>query len=317
MARSHGRIFTSIWNDADFIALNPREQRLYLFLLSQPDLSQAGLLPLRVRRWAKKAADLLVDDLLDDLAALEDARFIVTDEDTEELLLRTFVRNDGVYKQPKVMLRMREDARLIESPNLRAAFRAELDRLPLDELSDEPPSRGGPSCREVARTVIETLRTDFGPVEETLPDTHSEGYAEPTRVRAPALHQPPTTIHLPPATVPPTAGGDEVARRDDHEASAQVLVGEWVDACQERPPSRVIGHVARELKTMLDEGIDPARVRNGLIEWNRRGLHPSTLPSVVHEMSEPRRRGNSRVQETNDIFDRAAVRLGLIQGGDQ
>jgi hypothetical protein len=58
MARGHGRILTSIWEDSDFLALDEREQRLYLFLISQPNLNHAGLLPLTLRRWSRKAAGL-------------------------------------------------------------------------------------------------------------------------------------------------------------------------------------------------------------------------------------------------------------------
>ena len=37
-----------------------------------------------------------------DLAVLEAARFVLVDENTEEVLVRTFMRNDKVYRQPNV-----------------------------------------------------------------------------------------------------------------------------------------------------------------------------------------------------------------------
>lgn len=110
--------------------------------------------------------------------------------------------------------------------------------------------------------------------------------------------------------------GSAVALSDDHEPTAQSFVAEWIEHCPNRPPGRVIGQVAKELKAMLGEGVDPNRVRAGLAEWNNRGLHPSTLPSVVHEISTPQRR-RGKQQETDDIFSRAAVRMGVIQGGQQ
>ena len=103
MARGHGRILTSIWEDADFLALEEREQRLYLFLISQPNLNHAGLLDLTLRRWSRKARGLTSADLENLLQSLEAARFIVMDDDTEELLIRSFIRNDGVWRMPKVM----------------------------------------------------------------------------------------------------------------------------------------------------------------------------------------------------------------------
>lgn len=90
------------------------------------------------------------------------------------------------------------------------------------------------------------------------------------------------------------------------EPSAQTLLGEWIDHCPEPPPSRVKGQVAKEIKTMLDEGIPYERVREGVAAWQRRGLHPSTLASIVHELATPKL---SRGQEsTDDMFDRAMQR---------
>jgi len=165
MARGHGRILTSIWEDADFLALDQQAQRLYLFLISQPNLNHAGLLDLTLRRWARKAAGLSVADLDKLLTALEQARFVVVDDDTEELLIRSFVRNDGVWRMPKVMGAMVSGALEISSPKLRQALLAEMDRIPLNELSSEPTktTRGeGPSIRAQVVEHIETLRRAFG-----------------------------------------------------------------------------------------------------------------------------------------------------------
>lgn len=67
------------------------------------------------------------------------------------------------------------------------------------------------------------------------------------------------------------------------DATAQTLIGEWLDHSPARPPKAVIGQVAKHLKAMLAEGIDAETLRAGLIAWHAKGLHPSTLPSVVHE----------------------------------
>lgn len=200
MARTHGRIMATIWNDGEFIAMQGSAQRMFMFLLSQPDLSHAGLLPMRVNRWAKKAADLTPDIVQDELAYLVDQKFVVVDGDTEEVLIRTMVRNDGVYKQPKVMIRLREDARQIESPLLRWAFRQELERLPLDELSTRPggPNGDQPSTREQVEAVVNTLRADFSDTD----GYPSEGVSDTPRVRPRVFPLPPTPYPQPPATIP-------------------------------------------------------------------------------------------------------------------
>jgi hypothetical protein len=162
MARGHGRILSSIWDDEDFLRLPPGEQRLYLFLISQPNLNHAGLLPLTLRRWASKADGLTAADIQGQLRILDVTGFVVLDEDTEEILIRSFVRNDGVWKQPRVMGAMVSGAMEISSRRLRAALLLEIDRVPLDELSDAPGAKGAPSIRAQVSEHIALLRKAFG-----------------------------------------------------------------------------------------------------------------------------------------------------------
>lgn len=65
--------------------------------------------------------------------------------------------------------------------------------------------------------------------------------------------------------------------------SAQQLIGEYAASCAHRPPSGVLGHLGREVAKLLKEGIEPGYIRAGLARHRAKGLHPSTLPSLVHE----------------------------------
>ena len=152
MPRTEARIFTSIWRDEHFLVLPPSAQRLYMFLLSQDDLTYCGVMPLRERRWASKAAGLTLADIEQDLKALETAgrRFIITDPDTGELLIRAMMRRDGAWRQPNLLKQARESAESIESPKIRAALAAELRRLPVDE---------SPSAQ--VRTLVADFITDL------------------------------------------------------------------------------------------------------------------------------------------------------------
>ncbi|MFB7707962.1 hypothetical protein [Streptomyces sp. NPDC056105] len=207
MARGHGRILTSIWEDADFLALDEREQRLYLFLISQPNLNHAGLLDLTLRRWSRKARGLTSAELEKLLQALEGANFIVMDDETEELLIRSFVRNDGVWKQPKVMGAMVSGALEISSTRLRRALLAEVDRIPMGELSDEPGARGV-SIRAQVAEHIETLRKAFG-IPPTDPDRR--GTATPSATPSGTPSDTPQQ--------PPAEGGPEASTRGRAPAS--------------------------------------------------------------------------------------------------
>ncbi|MCT9932417.1 hypothetical protein N5079_19640 [Planotetraspora sp. A-T 1434] len=82
------------------------------------------------------------------------------------------------------------------------------------------------------------------------------------------------------ADVPPSAGA--AAPQAGDPVTSQTIIGEWLDRCQNRPPNRVIGQLSKEIKGLLDEGINPDHVRRGVAEWMTRNAHPSTLASFVN-----------------------------------
>lgn len=129
MARSEARLSVDIWTDPDFVALSPNAQRQYMFLLSQADLAHTGVIALRERRWARSSAGLSAADVERDLKELESARFVVIDWDTEELLIRAFMRCDKVYRQPQVLSVAASQLTLVTSLVLRVAIRVELERI--------------------------------------------------------------------------------------------------------------------------------------------------------------------------------------------
>ena len=88
----------------------------------------------------------------------------------------------------------------------------------------------------------------------------------------------------------PTVPGDASAAATEADETAQTIIADWLDTLSQRPPGRVIGHLSKEVKNLLDEGQDFEQVRAAVHEWNRRGLHPSTLPSVLHGLRNERPR---------------------------
>lgn len=302
MARGHGRILTSVWEDDDFLDLTQEQQRLYLFLISQPNLNHAGLLPLTLRRWARKAAGLTPSELDKHLASLHAERFIVVDDDTEELLIRSFVRNDGVWKQPKVMGAMVSGAMEISSRHLRRALVEEMDRVPLGELSDEPTklrTGEGPSIRAQVSAHIETLRKAFREPEptpsvkgfaggsatpsatpcETPCETPTEGHREGstrgragTQTRAAPAPTPvpcPITLFVPEIVgAPSTADQDHVEPTRIDVEQACTLLADLVEANGSRRPT-----ITKAWRTSARLMIDKDRIALtdvlGAIRWSQ------------------------------------------------
>jgi hypothetical protein len=140
MARDHGRIRHAIWANDDFRALPEAAQRAYMLAVTQPDLSFAGVVPFTLRRWTRLASDSTPAALREAFRLLEQApSFVIIDEDTEELLLRSFLRNDGILDSPNVAKASVKAFRDIHSPMIRDAWLLELHRL-----AAEVPRPGSP-----------------------------------------------------------------------------------------------------------------------------------------------------------------------------
>jgi hypothetical protein len=149
MARNEARLMVSIWEDPDFLALSPGAQRMFMFLISQPDLAHDGVIALRERRWSKKAAGLTVEVIGANLEELSTARFVLIDDDTEELLIRSFIRRDKVYRQPNVLRAAGDHLATVSSAAIRSSVAVELGRIQAD-AEDIP---------EGSKGVIEAMRT--------------------------------------------------------------------------------------------------------------------------------------------------------------
>lgn len=232
MARDHGRIMSSIWNDEEFIALGIGPQWLYEFFLTQADLSYAGVLAMRMRRWASRSAGLNSAVLEQHLDALTAARFVVADHDTEEVLVRTLIRNDGVWKQPNLMKAAVKDAREIMSPTLRRALADEVARIPVHELSDVA-GKASPSPRTIVTAcvadLLEHLLADLGETPTgTPPVTPPVTPTETPSARVPLPLSPSPT----PGEEPSSAIADAIP---DGGAAPTFIAADMAPSASERP----------------------------------------------------------------------------------
>lgn len=174
MARSEARLAVSIWTDTDFLALSAAAQRMFMFLLSQPDLAHDGVIALRERRWSKAARGLTVAQVADDLDELAAARFIVMDEDAEELLIRSFIRRDKVHRQPNVLRAAQDHLSVVTSPVILAAIASELRRIAATEEVPEG------STSIIAEMLAAIDRATGNPSENPSENPSQEGSGNPT-----------------------------------------------------------------------------------------------------------------------------------------
>jgi hypothetical protein len=174
MARTYANVDVGIWDDPEFCGLSAGAQRTYFMLITQTDITACGSLALTLRRWSKTC---LEQDLTAWLAELEDARFVVIDEDSEELLVRTFVKWDGGYKHAKRVLAVTAYARAIRSRPLRDAVADELAKLGVSIANPLPTDTQPIANREAigsGRSVV-----NVGDQESTPHSTLQEGEPPP------------------------------------------------------------------------------------------------------------------------------------------
>lgn len=128
MARDHARIQVRRWHDPDFRSLAADAQHMYDTILSQPGLSYAGVLdyiPGRLASLAKGNSAKKVEASVEKLVV---ARFVVVDEATAELLIRSFVRHDGVLARANMGKAVARAYGKVLSPKVRNAVLDELAR---------------------------------------------------------------------------------------------------------------------------------------------------------------------------------------------
>lgn len=94
MSRKFGKVLCTAWNDPQWLALSDAAMVLYVSMISQHDISPAGVLPLTERRW-KGYLDGGLNAVSEALDELTDTGFVLVDEDTAEVLVRTFIKHDG------------------------------------------------------------------------------------------------------------------------------------------------------------------------------------------------------------------------------
>lgn len=200
MARTEARVLVSIWSDPDFRALGADAQWAYMFLLSQPDLTHTGVIPLRVRRWAQSADGMTVARLAEALRQLERSRFIVADRDTEELLVRSFIRRDKVFKQPQVFRAAADTVGQIASALLRRVLLDELNRVASEVMVAQSTAILADMLAALAEPAIDPAahpvgQPDYDPEPEparTPPGERgvvtdvSTGFPDPQEPRAPS-----------------------------------------------------------------------------------------------------------------------------------
>lgn len=125
----YAQVLVRIWDDPDWTCLSPRAQWFYMLLISQAGLNRAGIINLTVNWWSTLSAGGSAQQVNSAITELEQTGYVVVDRVTEELLVRSYIRNSGIAKQPNVLKRALRESREVHSRQLRVVIARELRRI--------------------------------------------------------------------------------------------------------------------------------------------------------------------------------------------
>jgi len=335
MPRDHARVLIRIWADDDFTTLTEAAQRFYVLLLSQEHINRAGVLDLRPRRWARLAADSTTASVDKALRELDAARFVAVDDDTEELLVRSFIRNDGIVRQPNVLKNALNSARQVQSRKLREILAEELrkliDFIPTDRRDEEtnregvlkvadllfhPNAKGSPNpSRNPSPNPSDsdqfrppenpTSTTTAEPFPEPFPEPFREGFREP-------FVEPPgegegvgegvissSSVVKQPASSTRRPTARELADTAV-DPTTDTILRAWRNSHDPRYSGGTYTAIGKHVATLLRDGHTADTIRAALAEWDRRAdAKPGLLPHLVDDHVHSQRPGATKTSIIN------------------
>jgi len=129
MARDHTRVNIDVWNDDEFLELSVDAQALYWRLWTSPARTYCGTHEWHPGRLAQSAGDWTIERLRNAAAVLSERLFLIIDEATEECLLRSWIKHDGLWKQPNMAVTMADARAAVGSKILRGVIVHEVAKL--------------------------------------------------------------------------------------------------------------------------------------------------------------------------------------------
>lgn len=323
MARDRrANIGTGLWFETSIRGLTRRQQQAYFLAYTQPDVSRCGVVPYRLRSWTGLAIDGIETELHQDYQYLHTSRHVVLDVIDEQLLIRTYVKHDGLLNQPLVVASMIRDYHRITSPMIRVAFLAEIRRLWDDPdltaaehrglelvIGANPADVGINGAAKVASAIGSGL---LGQLIDAIGDSQVEPYPAKGLPKGltegqregltKGLGNPPldprNNARAPvPAPVPATATAPAPAARDEppDDPTSQLLT-EHANAYGTPPPPSALQPVRTQIARLIAEHVPPTDIRNALTRMRDRNVGAALLPQLVVEA---RNSNNTRPSTTD------------------
>ena len=169
--REYAQLKLSIWNDRDFTNLTVDAQLVYIMAMSHPTTNLAGVLDYAPQKFARLAGGFTPKRIVAAVDELCRGRFVVTDDDTGEMLVRTAVRASGAWKKPTTAASIANSVTNTFSDKLRSVLAQELRKA----VAEDPSAQG----KTAAKTLL-TCADSISPHSGSYTGPYTEPYIGPS-----------------------------------------------------------------------------------------------------------------------------------------
>lgn len=296
MARQYALVQVAIWQDDDFRALPPEAQHLYFLMLTSPSLNLAGVCDWRPNRIAKLSGGWTAARVRNAATALTRAGYILVDEESEEAVVRTFVKHDGVLRNPKTAAGMMACWAGAFSLPIRNTIASEVEKVAREGVKDSVRSIIAPMLDHFSNQVLDW-------VSDQVSDTQSGEEGDYLSDQVPDSPSFPHTLNLH-TLMPSSVGARKRGTRLDPE---------WIPSPESR--AKIITEhptldLKREHEKFADYWTAQAGQKGVKLDWD------ATWRNWMRRAAESTRSRPTRQQETDQMFDAAMQRARAADAAD-
>lgn len=127
--KDYAQIKLDIWGNDDWLDLSPPAQHLYFVLWTSPELSYCGTGEWHPGKIAAKAKGWTPDGVCGAAVELSRELFLLVDLNTDEFILRSWIKHDGLWRSPTMAVSMVNARAALASRTLRGVIVHEVSKL--------------------------------------------------------------------------------------------------------------------------------------------------------------------------------------------
>lgn len=177
--KDHARINLDIWGDDAWLDCEPDAQHLYMVLWTSPQLSYCGAgdwnpgrIATRSKGWTPEAVEIAGAKLSRDL-------FLIIDTDTDEFLMRSWVKHDGLWRTPNMAVSVANARAELASRTLRGIVVHEVTKIRAKNPESSSWTREAVEKMLSQKAIDPTTLESYNPVVNPTAKGGANPYANP------------------------------------------------------------------------------------------------------------------------------------------